>query len=273
MSGYVRYTPATPGREKTANLWAKALEAYAVDPSVGSYDFDDFLTPISIATDATGSQGWFVQDAAAGGTVELFESLVGPDGIVRLGATTGTDHFGIEVHRGMTATGTGQVNLPTHSTDPRGRVIFEARVDLSGSDNYFIGLTEPIVEFLSATGTLPTSSDYIGFYRADSGDLKFVCANDNAGGTAVTDEATILADAAITALTDYIKLGFAVNRDSTVDIYVNGVSYHTLARTISSLALPIESLTKKLSTTRGATGDLATVAIDMDWIGTFVETE
>lgn len=273
MSNYVRYSKSTPGRELTPALWARILEAWANDPSVGSFDFDDFLQPISNTTDASGAHGWFIQDAVAGGTNESFASQASPDGVARLSADTGTDHFGIELHRGMTATNVAGVNLPTHSTDPRGRVVFEARVDLSGSDNYFVGLTEPIVEFLSATGTLPTSSDYIGFYRADSGDLKFVCANDNNGGTAVTDEATILTDAQITAKTDFVKLGFAVNRDQTVDIFVDGVSYRTQALTINSLALPIEGLTKKIATTRGATGDLASVAVDIDWIGTFVEAE
>lgn len=274
MSNQVRYEKATPGREKTSGLWGDCLEAYADDPSIGSYYFEDFVLPFTNTTDASATtNGWFIQDAAAGGTVESFASAAGVDSVATLGATTGTDHFGIEAHRGVTATTLGTVNLPTHSTDPRGDVVFEARVKLDGSDNYFIGLTEPIVEFLSATGTLPTTSDYIGFYRADGGALKFVCANDNNGGTAVTDEVTLLSAAAIGALDDYINLGFKVSRDQKLTIYVNGVSYHTEAATISSLAFPIESLTQKLATTRGATGDLATVDIDIDWIATFVEAE
>lgn len=271
MPNTVRRSLATAGREKTAALWGKALEKYADDPEVGSLYFEDFHMPFANPGDAAVATavGWFVQDAAAGGTAESFTNSASPDGKAVLSATTGTDHFGIEAHRGSTATSLGSVNLPTHSTDARGEVIFEAKVDLSSSDNYFVGLTEPIVEFLSATGTLPTDSDYIGFYRADAGDLTFVCANDNNGGTAVTDSATILAAADIP--TGEFKLGFKVDRDSKVHIFVDGTYYKTESESILSTALPIESLTQKIASTRGATADLASVSVTIDWVATFVE--
>jgi hypothetical protein len=262
------------GREKSASLWRNSLEKYADqasgDPEIGAFYYDDFGKPRSNTTDASKDEGWFIQDAEAGGTVESFASIASPDGVARLSADTGTDHFGIEAHRGATATSVGRVNLPTHATDPRGRVVYETRVKLAASDQYFIGLTEPIVEFLSTTSTLPADSDYIGFFRSDAGVLKFVTATDNDGATAVTDEATILTAAEVDALTDYVKLGFAVNPDSSVEIFVNGVSYHVLAATINPLALPIEALTEKYATTRGATGDLDDVALDIDWVATFV---
>ena len=266
----VRYPKVTIGREKTAALWNDAMEAYASLPEVGTYYFEDFHEPFANPTDAAVAvvPGYFVQDAAAGGTAESFTNAASPHGLARLFATTGTDHFGIEAHRGSTSTSLGSVNLPTHSTDPQGEVIFETYVDFDLSDNWFIGLTEPIVQFLSSIGVLPTDSDYIGFQRIDAGALLFVTGNDNNAGTAVIDSATILATADVpTGLT---KLGFRVNRDQSVDIFVDGVSYVTLAATINALALPIETLTQKYATTRGATGDLADVTIDIDWVATWV---
>lgn len=268
---YDRVTPDT-ARGLTAALWRQSLAKYAsLDPRYGSRPIadPDFHRNAPAGSDAAVNVGWFVQDAAAGGTSESFASTASPDGVRTLSAATGTDHFGIEAHYGATATSKGCVNLPTHSSDPRGRVVFETRVDFDASDNFFIGLTEPIVEFLSATGALPADSDYIGFSRTDAGDLLFVCANDNAGGTAVTDSATILAAASVP--TGFAKVGFAVNVDNSVDITVNGVDYRADAKSINSLALPIESLTAKYATTRGATGDLATVSLVIDSCDVFVE--
>lgn len=273
MPNTVRYpvSTANAGREKTAGLWGRNLEKYVDDPEVGSLYFEDFHTPFASPGDAAVATavGWFIQDAAAGGTSESFTNVASPDGVARLGATTGTDHFGIEAHRGSTSTSLGSVELPTSTTDARGDVIYETRVDLGGADQYFIGLTEPIVEFLSATSTLPDDSDYIGFFRSDAGDLTFVTRNDNDGGTAVEDSVTILAAADIP--TDMFKLGFRVNRDQTVQIFVDNVYYKTESEGIDPLSLPEEILTQKYAITRGATGDLADVDIDIDWVATYVE--
>ena len=275
MSGYVRYTPATPGREKTPNLWGKALEAYAVDPAVGIYRFDDFTDKfLANTTDASANSNWFIQDAAAGGTSENFTSIDGVDGLVTLSATTGTDHFGIEAHYGSTATTQGIINLCTHSTDERGDVIVEFYIKIDDCDQWFVGLTEPIVEFLGATGALPTSSDYIGFYRSDAGALTFVAANDNNGGTAVADSVTLLTAAQTTTLqaAGYMKLGFKVKRDQKVSVYVENESYQVaIDAGFNKLALPIETLTYKIALQRGPTADNATVAATLDWVGSFVE--
>ena len=271
----VRYNTVTLDRRLSANLWRNSLDEYADGhPEIGSFDFCDFVgrDAVGNTSDAAAQSGWFVQDAAAGGTNENFANVASPDGIAVLSASTGTDHFGIEAHRGYSATTGAWVNLPTHATDARGRVVFETYVDFDESDNWFIGLTEAIVEFLSATGTLPTASDYIGFYRADDGDLKFVCANDNDGGTAVTDSITIIA--AADAPTGLQKVGFAVNKDNSVEICVAGdlIKLDTSGVTIvvDEDALPIETLTQKYATTRGATGDLAAVALRVDWCACFV---
>lgn len=275
MSNYVRYSKSTPGRELTPGLWSSKLEAWANDPSVGIYRFEDFTTPRTNTTDASTELGWFIQDAAAGGTTESFVSVAGNYGEARLSADTGTDHFGIEAHFGATATSLGIIALPTHTTAGQGDVCFETRVKIDDAQQWFIGLTEPIVEFLSNTSTLPTGSDYIGFFRHDGGAIRLVAANDNNGGTEVTFDVTLLTTAEATALQalGYIKLGFCVRADGGVDIYVNGKPYTKVAATkVSKLALPIELLTYKLGVYRDATGDNATVGATFDWIASFVET-
>jgi hypothetical protein len=278
MSTAPLYQPAEDyGTEKglMACIWEGLLEAYVSgNPAFGTRISDDFTEPVADnTTDATAVGGWFIQDAAAGGTVESLVSTANPDGIRTLSATTGTDWFGIEAHYGTSATSLGCVALPQHSTLARGAVAYQTRVDLNTLDSFFIGLTEPIVEFLSATGTLPTTSDYIGFYRTDDGALKFVCATDNNGGTAVSDTVDVLTAAEMAALEDtsaFANLGFRVNVDGSVVIGVNGKPYMTASRSINPLALPIESLTPKYAILRGATGDAATVALPIDDIHVFI---
>jgi hypothetical protein len=274
MSNFVRYSKSTVGRELTPGLWSKKLEAWANDPSVGQFRFEDFNEYRANTTDASGVKGWFLQDAAAGGTNENFTSIEGVDGIVTLSATTGTDHFGIEVHYGETSTSLGIIELPTSTTDARGDVVFEVRLDLNETDTWFVGLTEPLVDFLGATAALPATSDYIGFFASDDGALRLVSANDNNGGTAVTFDVTLLTAAQRIALQalGYIKLGFCVRRDGGLDIYVNGTPYTKVAAaTVVSTAFPEEVLTYKIGLYRGPTGDDATVSANIDWVASFVE--
>lgn len=261
-------TPAT-SRGLSAALWQQSLQDYATnDPAYGTRLREDFVQDSVNATDASAVDGWFLQDAAAGGTVEVFSNVSNVDGVRRLSCASGTDHFGVEVHYGSSATTGGFVNLPSHASDARGRVVYETRVDLTGVDQFFIGLSESIVQFLSATSALPTASDYIGFYRNDAGGLTFSSANDNAGGTAVAQSLTVLSAANMP--TSWVKLGFAVNVDLSVDIVVNGVWYNNVAKTANPLALPIETLTCKYAITRGVTGDLATLALPVDSVDVYI---
>lgn len=276
MTNIPRYarTGTDNGRNKTASLWQGSLDNYVPgNPNYGLLIDDDFKTPRVNTSDASHELGWFIQDAAAGGTSESFITTNHPDGEANLSAATGTDHFGIEAHYGASATTQGVVSLPTATSNSRGRVVYETRINIKNMDNFFIGLTEPIVEFLSATGTLPTNSDYIGFYRADGGALVFSVANDNSGGTAVTDTFTVQTQAQMVALEDassnYVKLGFAVNPDNSVEVVFNGTYYSHNTVDISSTALPIEALTAKYAVTRGATDDLTAVSFVIDWISVF----
>lgn len=278
MSSAPIYAKATPdtGRGLTAALWRGALRTYLDgNPEYGTRIYDDFVQPRANATDASANNGWFIQDAAAGGTNEAFTSIASPDGVAQLSASTGTDHFGIEAHLGESATTAGMINLPTATTDPRGNVIVEFRVNLTDQKSFFIGLTEPIVEFLSSTSTLPTDSDYAGFFRSDGGALKLVCANDNDGGTAVTDEYELLTAAEMDALEDasdnWFRLAVRFNKDGSVESAVNGTWYSADKMGILETALPEEALTLKLALTRGATDDQATVELPIDRYDVFIE--
>lgn len=266
---------AASGRGFSSNLWRQQLDQYGDHTLMnGTLHFEDFVQEAyNNTTDAGTQNGWKIQDSAAGGTDESMASLNSgedaADGVVRLSATTGTDWFGISAARVNKV-----VRMPTATVGERGDVCFEYRADVSASDHYFIGLAEETEEFLGATGDLPTDSDYIGFFRSDGGDLLFVLANDNNGGTAVTDSVTILTDAEITALTGWIKFGFRVNQDGSVEISINSeqIKYDTsdVLIEIDEDAIPIEALNEIVETQRGATGDLATVAIDLDFVGCYV---
>lgn len=281
----IRYPGSRAHRGFSADLWRQTLEQYATDPFFGRLEFTDcdeeFANPGDAAATAI-DKPWFIQDMAAGGTVESLVKLTSTDyaadyGVWRLSATTGTDHFGIEMHRGLTATTAGECHINAGQ-----RIVFETLVDVDNSDLFYIGLTEPIVQFLDATSDVPLTSDYIGFYKDEStGDLTFHIFNDNAGGTAQGVTATILANADIPA-NDWLKLGFAINADSTVTIVVDGTAYEsgdlTWTGTIAATdtvagSLPIEPLTRKYISGRGSVGDDATVDLDIDWTAIFVQGE
>lgn len=252
----------------SAKLWRNALSQFvAGDISDVAYcRLEDFKEYRANTTDATADGGWLIQDMAAGGTNENFTTVASGDGIADLTATTGTAHFGIEAHGSLC------VNLPTHGSDARGDVVFEAHVEIDKAQAQFVGLCESATEFLSSTTTLPTDEDYIGFFRNDAGDLTFVCANDDDGGTAVTDSVTILANDDITDNALY-HLGFRVNRDQTVEIYIDGdqVKKDTSGATITidKDALPIETLGEHLAVGRDD-GSEATVGMQVDFVACYV---
>jgi hypothetical protein len=276
----VRISTDTPGREHSADLWRGVLEKYAADPEWGYYYEDDCQLVRAAAAVAGAvlpdSQWWFAA-GAAGGTGTVASVAGSPEGLLRVAATTGTDHFGFELHKGLTATTLGRIVLPTHGVNPQGTVVTEARIDGTLTGTFFIGLAEAIANVLSATGTLPTDSDYIGIYRLNGGDVQLVAANDNAGGTAVLDAVTIMTDADFSALVtagDPIKFGIRVNADNKVEVSINGsrIRANTSGEPleINALALPIESLTERVAVLRGADTDEATLTVDVDYFDTYV---
>lgn len=293
MSVNPLYDKTTPDKSRglTASVWRQSLQAYcANNPEFGVRIKDDFETPVVANTsDASAVSNWFIQDAAAGGTSESLISTSHPNGYRTLSAATGTAHFGIEAHYGTTSTSLGTVFTPFYGGSSAtaaqqalrpNRVVYETRVDLGTLGTFFIGLTEPIVEFLSSTSTLPANSDFIGFYRLTDGALTFEIFNDNNGGTAVSDSITLLTSTEMAALesatadTNIVKLAFAINKQPwgiSFDVAVNGVWYGSLAKTLDPLACPIEALTPKYAIGRGGSSD-TTVALPIDSIDVFMET-
>jgi len=100
-----------------------------------------------------------------------------------LTAVADADYKGIQVHAGPTAALVENIVLPTATTDSKGDVYFECRVNLAVATNstLFVGLAEAAATILTGTNLLTQASDYIGFYRLDNGDLSFVSHNDQDG--------------------------------------------------------------------------------------------
>ena len=246
------YDKTTPDQSVglTAALWQQSLQRYVSEnPEYGVRLKDDF-TDYVLATGTTGasvSRGYSAVDSAAAGGTYTVATQNGPDGSLSVASDGTTNHFGVEVQRSPAV-----VTTPLHATTAsrRGRVVFEASVDFSTADTAFVGLTEAGANFLSATSTLPSTSDYVGFYTADNGTtVVFHCVNDNDGNTAVAQSYDVSAHVQSTG---YNKLGFALNKDGSIEICVNGVwipkSVHAIP---SSTCFPIETLTVRFSATAG----------------------
>ena len=275
-----RIEPTTQGRERSVALWRNELDKYAADPSLGVLRADDFTKALTAAIDDFEAGWWFSECAAAGADTEVFATNADPNGEFSLSAATGTDHEGVKMQGGNSATVGEGIVLPTATTDSKGTVVFEwkGQLDDSVNDTLFIGLAEQVAVagLLSATSVLSDAIDYIGFYRLDDGDLQFVVRNDNNGGTAVEYNVDVVAAADIddTAGTQS-KLGFRVNADSTVEIYVNGAqvkleSNANAVIAVTSTSLPIEALSRTIAVARGATGDNDPCTVVTDWIDCYV---
>ncbi len=248
-----------------ANVWQQSLNAYVSNnPLYGIRSSDDFVDLKAALTGTTSSStadGWVVSDAAnAGGTYD-FANTEGADGVQTLSTTGTTNHFGAVAQRKAVVT------LPTATTGARGRVCFECRVDLDDADTVFVGLGETGT-VLIASSALPTAADCIGFYTDDNGaTMTFESVNDNAGGTRSAGSFTI--PAAVLAASGYQNLAFAVNKDGSVDIGVNGHWYGKRTNGIESANLPIEVLAPSLVCTNG--GGTTAASIIVDSIDCFVE--
>ena len=270
-----RISPITSGRERSPDLWGNILEAYADDPVIGALRSNDFYAPHTQGIN-TYEEGWFLnEDAAAGATGESFATNGNPDGHALLLATTGTAHQAVKVQAGPSTTVSEGIVLPTASNG-KSDVVFEARVALLTTANptCFIGLAEQNTAILSTTSVPNDTLDYIGFYRLSNGDLQFIVRNDNNGGTAVEYDVNVVASANVPN-TGFTKLGFRVNHDNKVEIFIDGVQVKVTSDTgakiaVPSTALPIEVLARTLLTGRGATAANATSTIVCDRIECFV---
>lgn len=275
----VRIDPTTAGRERSPSLWRGALEKYSADRSLGVLRSDDFTEPRTHGAVATKHKGWFLaEEGTTGATSEGFATDDDPNGVAVLVGTTGADFMGVQAHAGESATQVENIVLPTATADSKSGVIFEARVYLNTAENdtLFVGLAEAGSTVLTATNLLTAAADYIGFYRLDGGDLLFVSRNDNAGGTAVESSQVIKTSAQVAAGYEdaFVKVGFRVNNDNSVEVTLDGVRIRkdssNAVVTVAETALPIEKLSRKLAACRGVTLDNATVQVQCDWVDCYV---
>lgn len=255
------YTQSAPRKTRglLAAIWRGLLQAYASNDSLYGVRIQDDFTKgrtISGTTSASTGEGWSIFESAVTGGTNSFSTIAGVGGIAELNSTGTANHQGAEAQWTPAL-----VKLPTATADAQGAVAFQARFDPGDADTIFIGLSEAGNNFLSATSQLPTTSDYMGFYSEDAGATwKFKCANDNDGGTAATGSFTI--PTADYSTTDHNNMGFRVNADKSLDLCVNDKWYGPAVHGIKSTALPIETLTLRLSVTAGGGTTAPTIQVD-----------
>lgn len=253
------YDGAGSARGLMACVWQQSLQAYVSnDPSFGYRIQDDFLNNFTDAitgtTSSTDSDGWTGQDAVTAGGTYAVTIEDGPDGYVQISSTGTTNDYGAEF--GKTAK---NIVLPSHASDPRGRVVTQVRLDNVDADMFGYVLTDA-----AATTPIAGASDaladvgYIGFQVREDGDLYFVTSSAN-GGT--TDSAKLIDNGDWTS-TAVHQLAFAVNKDQSLDIGVDGVWYNVAAASISSSSLPTGNLAPRFFCTAGATSTAPTIQAD-----------
>lgn len=268
-------------RRRTADCWRGLLEVFNTDPISGKLQATNTQKARLQGTVDTFVDGlWLAEDDVAGATAESCSTGVLPaadraDGIVSLNATTGSDNRGVKVQAAGGATTLPEIiSLPTDATDPRGDVAFEFRgyFDNTAVDQWFVGLAVNAAAVL-ASGVLEGAQSAIGFLRTDAGKIQFVVRNDNAGGTAVAYSADVSSVASF-ATAGWHNLAFRVNKDFTCEVYVDDVKIVLDITTGTKIkptvgggagsattAYPIVGVVRTLAIGRGATADLATVAL------------
>lgn len=271
-----RISTTEVGRARTADLWRHNLDNYADgDPLRGYLFWEDFQTPMSVGEAASDPRsGLLVSETATAGIgTGLLATVAGnADGIAILGGGSANAHEGVQAFRAAAITGTGCVALPSHATAAlrKGRVIFEAKMAVPADVLTFVGLAEGVSGGIltTATSVINVSVDAIGFYKTAGGDLRFVSRKDDTAD--VVSDVTIMSAAALAAAGGIQKLGFAVNPDLSVDVFVNEVSYPGVAAQVTPESLPITSLSEVVAIGRGG-GANTSIAAPIDWIGCFVE--
>lgn len=277
-----RISTTAATRARTPDAWRGLLEAYANDPTLGTLRATNF-SKARVQTVATFLDGlWLAEDDVAAATAEAFDTAVTPaaaagDGVATLAATTDTDNKGVKVQAAAGATTLPEViRLPSDIVDDRGDVVFEARVYLDDTtvDQFFIGLAVNAAVVL-ASGVLGGAQSAIGFLRTNKGVLKFVSRNDNDGGTAVDYSADVLA-AATLATAGWHNLCFRVNKDDTVEAYIDGTKVRKDITSgaefnVTQTSLPEVAVVRTLAISRGAAGDLASLALPVSRFEAYVQ--
>jgi len=262
MSSAPLYAKSVPNQDRglDAVIWQQNLQAYVSnDPLYGIRfsEHGDRRVSLSGTTTPSADDRWSVADSAAAGGTYSLSNVAGADGELSLNSTGTTNHFGVE------AQGPAIFNLPTHASDARGDLVFQARVDFGDADTIFVGLSESGDNFLSSTSQLP-DADYIGFYTEDNGTtVLFVNDEADSGAAQTYDVSTYIQSSG------YQNLSFRVNkRDNSVELSVNGYWLPKRLNGVLAANLPNETLCPRLSATAG--GGTTAPTIDFTDVDVFM---
>lgn len=256
MSTKPRYALDTPETQRnlTADLWRQSLDEYVTAyPEHGVKIDEDFADYVSASSTGTASVGGSYSVDREGADADGTASIVtqdGPDGVALVSSSTTTNHNGVSVQR-LPAV----VVTPKHASTPRGRLVFEAIVDVDAAV-VFVGLTPKGDQFLSSTSTLPTTVDYIGFLKSGSAYSFVSRRHSNTTSDSFAIPAALLADGS------KHKLGFAVNVDGSIDIAVDGRVIQKTVNKLSDACIPNVSLVPRVSATTGTGNDAPSVSVD-----------
>lgn len=195
-----RYSGATDGTGPSPIVWNKIpLAEILMNPASGHGFFQRFInTGPTHATTGTTIGGWICNYVANAGTIAAANIEGG--GIVITPATTENDGMQIQTGEAFVA-------------DTDSRIVFGCRVALADADqsDMFVGLTTLDTDIAQSN-----PNDCIGFTVADaSANINYKV--DTAGTASVVDSGADAADAT------YVNLEFYVDRESSVEFYVDGV--------------------------------------------------
>lgn len=232
---------------KGGPLEGAPLLAPQFNPDAGFVFFDHFdkFSP-GVATSPAVPGDWIVS-AATSGTAELVDQA---NGVVRLDTGGTADDRGPQIQK------RGENFAPASGT----RIHFEAKIKIEEVEKgqVFVGLAT-VDSTIFASGAI-TASEYIGFVidaadvAAGAGSLHFQV--DSALGSEIKESDVVTLDD-----DTFIRLGFIVQGDGSVDIFVNGAFVVTL--TVGSM--PAGLMTPSFAILNEATPTSSNY-MDVDWV-------
>jgi len=195
-----RYSGATDGTGPSPIVWNKIpLAEILMNPASGHGFFQRFINAgPTHATTGTTIGGWICNHITNAGTIAAANIEGG--GIVLTTAATENDGMQMQTGEAFVA-------------DKDSRIVFGCRVAIGDADaaDMFVGLTT-----LDTDIAQTNPNDCIGFTVAD-GSVNINYKVDTTGTASVVDSGADAADGA------YVNLEFYVDRESSVEFYVDGV--------------------------------------------------
>lgn len=220
-----------------ASLWYTCpMQAYGNDASVGSQLFDDFIGFV------TGSTAWVTTQATSG--TATAGNLAGGTAALNSGATT--QHQGIQMQRA------GGHIIPAVNK----HIWFECRLKTNILQGEFLFGLFDIDTTLVAAGALH-ATDGIGIKSVTSDGVCLPVVGSSSTYTTGSSIKTLVA-------ATYVRLGFVVTSNTSVQFYVDGVATGNAITT----NIPTVSLTPSFVAQAGA-GAGSNVAVDLDYTWSF----